>query len=150
KDTVNIRTEQLTQSNILLTKSNKELEMANEQLKNQDKIQREFINVAAHEMRTPIQPILTIAQELKNKVKDGKQSELVNVLNRNVKRFQRLAQDILDVTIIESHALKLNKNKFDLNDLIYKVTQDFAVPATGQKINEGVNLVFGSTLNGSA
>jgi signal transduction histidine kinase len=101
-----------------------ELRRANEQLKNQDQMQREFINVAAHELRTPIQPVLALSDILRSKIKDNEQVELLDVILRNVKRLQRLSQVILDVTMIESHSLKLNKHAIDLNDLILNIIQD--------------------------
>ena len=101
-----------------------DLRRANEQLKYRDEMQREFINVAAHELRTPIQPILGLADILRSKIKDKEQVELLDVILRNVKRFQRLSQDILDVTMIESRSLKLNKHAIDLNDLILNIVED--------------------------
>ena len=101
-----------------------ELRRANEQLKYRDKMQSEFINVAAHELRTPIQPILGLADILRSKIRDREQVELLDVILRNVKRFQRLSQDILDVTMIESRSLKLNKQAIDLNDLILNIVED--------------------------
>ena len=101
-----------------------ELRRANEQLKYRDEMQSEFINVAAHELRTPIQPILGIADVLRSKIRDREQVELLDVILRNVKRFQRLSQDILDVTMIESRSLKLNKHAIDLNDLILNIVED--------------------------
>ena len=101
-----------------------ELRRANEQLKYRDEMQSEFINVAAHELRTPIQPILGIADVLRSKIRDREQVELLDVILRNVKRFQRLSQDILDVTMIESRSLKLNKHAIDLNDLILNMMED--------------------------
>ena len=83
-----------------------DLRRANEQLKNRDEMQREFINVAAHELRTPIQPILGLAGVLRSEIKDKRQIELLDVILRNVKRFQRLSQDILDVTMIESQLVE--------------------------------------------
>ena len=80
-------------------------------------MQKEFINVAAHELRysdtTSISTHLT-SSDLK--IKDKEQVELLDVILRNVKRLQRLSQVILDVTMIESHSLKLNKHAIDLND----------------------------------
>jgi signal transduction histidine kinase len=101
-----------------------ELRRANEQLKYRDQMQKEFINVAAHELRTPIQPILGLADVLRSKIKDREQVELLDVILRNVKRFQRLSQDILDVTMIESRTLKLNKHAIDLNELILNIVED--------------------------
>ncbi len=66
--------------------------------------------MAAHELHIPIQPILGLADVLKSEIKDKGQIELLDVILKNVKRFQRLSQDILDVTMIESRSLKLNKD----------------------------------------
>ena len=101
-----------------------ELRRVNEQLKNHDQMQKEFINVAADELRTPIQPVLALSDILRSKIKDKEQVELLDVILRNVKRLQRLSHVILDVTMIESHSLKLNKHAIDLNDLILNIIQD--------------------------
>lgn len=126
RDTVSARTEELSKSNTLLSESNEQLALANSQLESQDKIQREFINVAAHELRTPIQPILNVTNVLGTKINNKEQKQLLDILIRNAKRLQRLSQDILDITMIDSNTLKLNKEKISLNDLIYKTGQDFA------------------------
>ena len=121
---VNARTEELMKTNALLTNSNKQLEVANEQLKYQDKIQKEFINTAAHELRTPIQPIIGLTDVLKSKIIDKDQTEFLEIISRNAKRLSRLSQDILDVTMIESGLLKLNKEQVNLNDLILHIVED--------------------------
>ncbi len=108
-----------------LEESNKQLTLANEQLNLRDKMQKEFINIAAHELRTPIQPLLSLTQIIRSKVKDAEQGELLDSVIRNAKRLQRLAEDILDITRIESQSLKLNKELFNLNDLILNVVQDY-------------------------
>lgn len=96
-----------------------------EQLKVNDKIQKEFINVAAHELRTPIQPILGLSEVLLSKEGNIEQYKgLLNVISRNAKRLQRLTEDILDVTKIESQSLKLNKQTFNLRDVIMSVLAD--------------------------
>ncbi|MDQ4055898.1 MAG: hypothetical protein M3156_00605, partial [Thermoproteota archaeon] len=88
-----------------------------EQLKIHDKMQKEFINIAAHELRTPIQPILGLAEVLSSKTGRIEQyNELIDAIIRNAKRLQRLTEDILDVTKIESNSLILNKQQFNLND----------------------------------
>ncbi|MGA7009355.1 MAG: sensor histidine kinase [Nitrososphaeraceae archaeon] len=117
-----------------------ELRRANEQLKYRDKMQSEFINVAAHELRTPIQPILALVDILRSKIRDREQVELLDVILRNVKRFQRLSQDILDVTVIESRSLKLNKQAIDLNDLILSIVEDHQKQM--QKSDGNVKLLY--------
>jgi two-component system sensor histidine kinase VicK len=96
-----------------------------EQLKIHDKMQQEFINVAAHELRTPIQPILGLADILRSKQADAVQeAEYLDVIIRNAKRLQRLTEDILDITRIESKLLDLKKKSLDLNDIILTVITD--------------------------
>lgn len=74
-----------------------------EQLKVHDKMQKEFIDIAAHELRTPIQPILGLTGVLRSrKVRDREEEELMDVIIRNARRLQRLTEDILDITRIES------------------------------------------------
>jgi two-component system sensor histidine kinase VicK len=100
---------------------------AHEKLKMHDKMQKEFINVAAHELRTPIQPILGLLGLLRSKKDDIKKQDLNNSLNllmRNAQRLKRLSEDILDVTKIESQSLKLNKELIILDDVILNAIQD--------------------------
>jgi len=96
-----------------------------EQLKVNDKMQKEFINIAAHELRTPIQPILSLSQILQSeKSNNTKQQEFLDAIVRNAKRLQRLTENILDVTRIESQSLQLNKEQFNLNENIRYVIND--------------------------
>ncbi len=81
-------------------------------------MKKEFINIAAHELRTPILPILAISQILRPKISDDKEREYIDIIIRNTKRLQQLAENILDVTKIESQSLKLNKERFNINDVI--------------------------------
>ena len=126
---VNTRTGELKNTNISLMKSNELLEEANEQLKVHDKMQKEFINIAAHELRTPIMPILgeveIIEEDLDPKTKTVKvEEEQIQLIIRNAKRLDRLASDILDVTKIESNSLKLEKIYFNLNDVLSNSIRD--------------------------
>jgi len=97
-----------------------------ERLKEVQKMKDEFINVAAHELRTPIQPILGLSELVRSKLKveDRELIQFLDIINRNAKRLQRLTEDILDVTKIESQSLKLNKEKFDINKKILNVIND--------------------------
>ncbi len=90
-----------------------------DRLKLQDKMQREFINVAAHELRTPIQPIIAITDIIYSRSKEDKEKqELLEVIRRNAKRLKRLTDDILDVAKIESQSLQIKKELFNLEDVI--------------------------------
>jgi two-component system, OmpR family, sensor histidine kinase VicK len=103
----------------------KQLKEANEQLKQHDKMQKKFINLAAHELRTPIQPILGLTEIVSSKIKDTEQRELLDAVTRNAKRLQRLVDDIIDVTQIEGRSLKLNKEELDLNHVITNIIDDY-------------------------
>jgi signal transduction histidine kinase len=105
-----------------------------EQLQLQDKMQKEFINIAAHELRTPLQPILGLAEIVKNEIKDNShQKELLDIVISNAKRLKKLSEDILDVTKIESHSLKLNKESFDINALIVSIIDDYVRHSLNKK-----------------
>jgi signal transduction histidine kinase len=106
-----------------------------EKLKEADNMKNEFINVAAHELRTPIQPILSLSQVLQSKIKDTKQRELLDAIVRNAKRLQRLTNDILDVTKIESHSLNLNKEQFELSNVISNCISD--IEDQDEKVRNG-------------
>jgi two-component system, OmpR family, sensor histidine kinase VicK len=95
-----------------------------EQLKIHDKMQEEFINIAAHELRTPIQPILGLTQVIRSNAKDAEQCKLLDLTIRYTKRLQRLTEEILDVTKIESHSLNIKKEWFNLNDMISNIVND--------------------------
>src|SRR5215212_6848594 len=98
-----------------------------EQLQQTDHIKTEFINIAAHELRTPIMPIIGYAELLEEEEEDNKKRESIAAIIRNAKRLQRLADDILDATIIESNTLKIKKEQLNLNDLILNVLEDIIV-----------------------
>ena len=95
-----------------------------EKLKEADNMKNQFINVAAHELRTPIQPILSLSQVLQSKINDSKQRELLDAVVRNAKRLQRLTEVILDITKIESNTLNLKIEHFNLVDVIENAIQD--------------------------
>src|SRR5919112_1867476 len=121
-----------------------------EQLKIHDKMQKEFINIAAHELRTPIQPILGLAEIVGSKVKEDKQlSQLLDVINRNAKRLQRLTEDILDVTRIESNILKLHRTIFDLNDTIINLIADYEREEQRTKGRRKIRLSFSDHMDKS-
>ncbi len=98
-----------------------------EQLKVHNKMQKEFINIAAHELRTPIQPILSLSELLRSKISDNndEQKELLDTIIRNAKRLKRLADDILDATKIESQSLQLKKERFNITQMILNALADY-------------------------
>ncbi|MFL6508023.1 MAG: ATP-binding protein, partial [Nitrososphaeraceae archaeon] len=112
----------------------------NEELRRIDKVQSEFINTAAHELRTPVQPILGLSDVLLSKNGDIEQyRELLDTIQRNAKRLQRLTEDILDVTRIESQSLSLKEEQFNLNDVITNVINDILTSADNASLKNERN-----------
>jgi signal transduction histidine kinase len=117
-----------------ITKQNQltsELKKLNEQLKYKDQLKDEFINIAAHELRNPIQPILGLSEIIRSRkaasnniTGKGDDEEVFNVIIRNAKKLQCLSENILDVTKIESQSLILNKERFNLSDIISNTIED--------------------------
>lgn len=112
-------------------------------IKETERMQKEFINIAAHELRGPIQPILGLTQVVRFKMKDTELQKLQDVVIRNAKRLQRLTDDILDVTKIESNLLHLNKEEFNLNDLIFHIIDD----DKSQIDNKDIKLIYQDSSN---
>jgi signal transduction histidine kinase len=127
---VESRTVQLKKTNESLTESNSLLASANKQLEIHDNMQKEFINVAAHELRTPIMPILGEAELIENDISDNDYArvskEQISSIIRNAKRLDRLAADILDVTNIEGKSLKLNKASFDIDEILSELVTEYS------------------------
>ncbi len=100
--------------------------MINEQLQKADEMQKEFINIAAHELRNPIQPILGLSEVMRSSATDPEQIGMLDITIRNAKRLRRLTEDILDVSKIESQKpLQLNKEKFNLTEILLDTVEDF-------------------------
>jgi signal transduction histidine kinase len=116
-----------------IKESNENLRMANEKLKNNDKMQKEFINTAAHELRTPIQPIMSLSDLLKNKINDKEQKELLDIILKNAKKLKKLTEDILDVTKIEGNKLNLSKKELLIVDLLQSLIKEFEIELTYNK-----------------
>jgi two-component system sensor histidine kinase VicK len=101
-----------------------------EQLEQSDRIKSEFIDIAAHELRTPIQPIIGFAEmlhEQEGKLEYDKKREATTAILRNAKRLQLLTEAILDVTRIESNTLNIDKERLDLNELILNALDDIVI-----------------------
>jgi two-component system, OmpR family, sensor histidine kinase VicK len=114
-----------------------------EQLKIHNKMQKEFLDIAAHELRTPIQPILGLTEILLSdkRMDRAAQEEKLNVIARNAKRLKLLTDDILDVTKIEGQALQLKKELINVNHIISSTVEKIK---NQMGHDENVELVFSS------
>ena len=102
------------------------LEYAYNRLEANNQAQREFISVAAHELRTPIMPILGFAEMLLQEETEEEKKKALSTIVRNSQRLNKLASDILDTAKIETNILKLEKKEaVNLTGLISEIVNDY-------------------------
>ena len=119
----------------------KELQETTKKLTYHDKLQKEFIDIAAHEFRTPIQSVLGYSEMIHSNLKNFEQYS--DKIIRNARRLEKLTEDILDVSRIEGKNLQLSKSDFDLNQTIKQVIEDHQKEAQ----DKAVNIVYESKKN---
>jgi two-component system, OmpR family, sensor histidine kinase VicK len=98
-----------------------------EKLKRSEELQKQFISIASHELRNPIQPIIGLTEILRNKAQDKEQQELQEIVINNAKKLKQITEDVLDVTRIESQSLRLQKENFDLNEMVQRIISGFII-----------------------
>jgi signal transduction histidine kinase len=128
-----------------------ELKKTNEELQYKDQLKNDFVNIAAHEMKTPIQPIIALAELL---LKEGgainnieKNKEYLDIIVRNSKRLKHLTDDLLDVARIETGSFILNKEKFNLREMILDILKEYDQIKIQHKKN--LKLIYESSDNDS-
>ena len=109
-----------------------------EQSQNFNKMQKDFVNIAAHELRTPIQPIIGLAGLLTH----SKHQEMLDIIIRNARRLLTLTEDILDVTRIDSKSLYLKKERFNLSETLRNVVSDFQNQLSKEHKNTKLSLEY--------
>jgi two-component system, OmpR family, sensor histidine kinase VicK len=113
--------------------------IANEESKKVYKTEQEFVNVAAHELRSPAHSILAYAELLlaDSKYKNDNEYRFLGAIYRNSLRLSKLTKDLLDLTRIDSQGLKLHKQRFNLKQVIQLVVED--IQRRKQALNLGIN-----------
>jgi two-component system sensor histidine kinase VicK len=122
-----------------LREANKNLLYSYQKLEEHDAMEKEFINIAAHELRTPSQSIIGYSELLKNLPERNKQYE--EAILRNAERLFSLVTNMLNIARIESQTMKLNKTVFDLNVKIQNVINDIS-QQTGLNNYDKVKIEF--------
>jgi two-component system, OmpR family, aerobic respiration control sensor histidine kinase ArcB len=97
----------------------------NEVLEERTIFQQDFIDIATHQLRNPILPILGFSKTLKSKIKDPVLLEYVDIIIRNGEKLRDIANDILDVSRIETNSLKTNKESFDISMMISNIIAEY-------------------------
>ncbi|HET7643646.1 MAG TPA: HAMP domain-containing sensor histidine kinase [Nitrososphaeraceae archaeon] len=126
----------------------KELEKANEELKYKDQLKNDFINVAAHEIKTPIQPIIALTEVILQEegiINTEKNKQYLDIISRNSKRLKQITDDVLDIARIESGAFSLNKEIFNLKEMITDIVKDYEQSIIQNKKN--LKIIYKSSDN---
>jgi signal transduction histidine kinase len=106
-----------------LTSLNEVLSIANQRLEEQEQAERNFLNIAAHELRTPTQAVMGYAEMLKM---NPSMTKYLDAVLNNANRLQRLVEDILDITRIENNLLVLRKEPIFVDEFVKKMVDDHA------------------------
>lgn len=106
-----------------LTSLNEVLSIANQRLEEQEQAERNFLNIAAHELRTPTQAVMGYAEMLKM---NPSMTKYLDAVLKNANRLQRLVEDILDITRIENDLLVLRKESIFVDEFVKKMVDDYA------------------------
>jgi signal transduction histidine kinase len=152
--------EELSAANKELADAINKLALANEQIKERERLQKDFVNVAAHELRTPTQSILGYTELLQitydqeeqqesevgsKKRNNAESKKALDAIFRNATRLDKLANDILDVTKIESNILNLNKQRLNLSQKIRDVISDLTTDEVRKDPHvKNINITFES------
>ena len=113
-----------------------ELEQTAEKLAIIDRGQKEFIDIAAHEFRTPIQSVLGYSEFIRSSLVNF--DDYFDNLFKNAKRLEKITNDMLDVSKIDSDTFELTKINFDLNDSIKKIISNHEKNA----LDRNVKIIF--------
>lgn len=126
--------------NTNLDKANQKIKVAYKNLKQHDKLQKEFVNVVAHELRTPVQSIMGFTQMLE--LYPEKKSFYMERLRRNTARLERLTTDTLDIARIESGTFKLTREKSNFMELINDTIEDFTLTVRDDNRKNKLKVIF--------
>jgi len=118
-----------------MDKARKELEESYQRLRDADNLKDEFMNIAAHELKTPLVPMMGYLSMLR----DGSLGELtqeekdsLKIISRNVDRLKKLIDDILDISKLESGAMKFEMRDAQIAEIIKNSVQDMRSYAEGK------------------
>ncbi|HWR64217.1 MAG TPA: PAS domain-containing sensor histidine kinase [Candidatus Thermoplasmatota archaeon] len=112
-----------------------------DELKKNERLKTEFMNIAAHELRSPVTPIkgyldlIIHDNESNQKIKNWAKISL-----RNAERLLKLVNDILDVSRLDSDTMRFDMEKIDLVELLNEIVEDMKPAITNKKLEFRVNI----------
>ena len=122
--------QQLNKTILSLRESINRLKEVNKELEIKYDKQKDFISIAAHELRSPIMPILGTLElieyefDQEDKTEITLKKESFERLINNTNRLERLVSEILDITRIDDQSLRLKKEPFNLNEIVLGAIED--------------------------
>lgn len=96
-----------------------------EKMKEVELLEKDFVNIAAHELRNPIQPIIGFSELLYSKIDNQEHRRLLDEVILNAKRLERLARLMLDVTRIENNSLVLTREVVDASRILKDIVDSY-------------------------
>jgi two-component system sensor histidine kinase VicK len=96
-----------------------------ERMKEVELLEKDFVNIAAHELRNPIQPIIGFSELLYSKMDNQEHRRLLDEVILNAKRLERLARLMLDVTRIENNSLVITREALDASRILKDIVDSY-------------------------
>jgi signal transduction histidine kinase len=128
----------------------KQLKDAYKIVEESNAIQKEFIDIAAHELKTPIMPILGYAELLLEDETDESRRQALLGIVHNSERLQKLASDVLDIAKMDSNAFRLYKEPINLNYVISNIVKDYLKRQEQQRARDITRLISNVNNNGNS
>jgi signal transduction histidine kinase/ActR/RegA family two-component response regulator len=116
-----------------------ETQNAYRELKKLDHMKSEFINIAAHELRTPLAILMGYATVLEDDL-SGLSKEYLNNIMRNALRLRSLIDDMLNLKHLESGIIAVAKDKLNLYDVLQEIMRDMQLMVDEKKLNISIEI----------
>jgi signal transduction histidine kinase/FixJ family two-component response regulator len=101
-----------------------EIQQAYDELKKLDHMKSEFINIAAHELRTPLAILLGYASVMAEEETTSVDQSRLDVIIRNAMRLSSLIDDMLNLSYLETGQARLDIEEIDFRDMIQEAILD--------------------------
>lgn len=113
-----------------------ELITAKEKAEASDRLKTAFMNNISHELRTPLNGILGFAELISEPgMPAGEKQHFLNIMRKSSTRLINTVTDFMDISLITSGNMALNKKVVLLNDLIRSVAEDYEARCVEKGLN---------------
>lgn len=112
-----------------------------DELKKNERLKTEFMNIAAHELRSPVTPIKGYLDLI---IHDNESNEKIRnwakISLRNAERLLKLVNDILDVARLDSDTMRFDMEKIDPVEFLNEIVEDMRPAIINKKLEFQVNI----------